>query len=70
MLEVIDTVKKVSGVDFPVEIVARRPGDPASIVAGNERIKSVLGWTPVHDDLEEIVRQALAWEKGLHNRLK
>lgn len=68
VLEVIETVKRVSGVDFPVEIVARRPGDPAAIVAGNERIKSVLGWTPEHDDLEEIVRQALEWEKGLRNR--
>lgn len=69
VLEVIETVKKVSGVDFPVEIVGRRPGDPAAIVAGNERIKSVLGWTPQHDDLEQIVRQALDWERRLHNRV-
>jgi UDP-glucose 4-epimerase len=63
--EVVDTVKKVSGVDFPVKISGRRPGDPAAIVADNARAKSVLGWTPEHDDLEEIVRQALAWEKKL-----
>jgi UDP-glucose 4-epimerase len=65
VLEVIETVKRVSGVDFPVEFAPRRPGDPAAIVAANARIKSALGWTPQHDDLEELVRQALAWEKGL-----
>ncbi|MBI3275097.1 MAG: UDP-glucose 4-epimerase, partial [Methylocystis sp.] len=68
VLEVIDTVKKVSGVDFPVEIVGRRPGDPAAIVAAADRIKSTLGWTPRHDDLKTIVRQALDWERRLHNR--
>ena len=68
VLEVIETVKRVSGVDFPVEIVGRRPGDPAAIVAANARIKSELGWEPRHDNLEEIVRQALKWERGLAAR--
>ncbi|MCC2100519.1 MAG: UDP-glucose 4-epimerase GalE, partial [Hyphomicrobiales bacterium] len=67
VLEVIDVVKKISGVDFPVKIVGRRPGDPAAIVASNERIRTKLGWTPRHDNLEEIVRQALDWERRLHN---
>lgn len=70
VLEVIDVVKKVSGVDFPVRIAPRRAGDPAAIVAGNARAKSALGWTPRHDDLEGIVRQALDWERRLHNRAK
>jgi UDP-glucose 4-epimerase len=68
VLEVVDVVKRVSGVDFPVKISGRRPGDPSSIVAANERARTVLGWTPQHDDLEAIVRQALAWERRLHNR--
>lgn len=68
VFDVIDTVKKVAGVDFPVEIVGRRPGDPAAIVAAADRIKAALGWTPRHDDLESIVRQALDWERRLHNR--
>jgi len=67
VLEVIDVVKKVSGVDFPVTISGRRPGDPAAIVASNERIRTKLGWVPQHDNLEEIVRQALDWERRLHN---
>lgn len=66
VLEVIDVVKKVSGVDFPVKISGRRPGDPAAIVASNARIRE-LGWTPEHDNLEEIVRQAMDWERRLHN---
>jgi UDP-glucose 4-epimerase len=36
-----------------------------AIVAANERAREKLGWTPIHDNLEEIVRQALAWEKKL-----
>ena len=46
VLEVIDVVKKVSGVDFPVQLSGRRPGDPAAIVASNARIQRELGWTP------------------------
>ncbi len=68
VLEVIDTVKRISGADFDVRIVGRRPGDPAKIVASNERIRS-LGWKPEHDNLDEIVRQALDWERGLAKRL-
>jgi UDP-glucose 4-epimerase len=51
--------------DFEVKISGRRPGDPAAIVAANEKIRHVLGWKPIYDDLEDIVRQALAWEKKL-----
>ncbi|RNJ50837.1 UDP-glucose 4-epimerase GalE [Methylocystis hirsuta] len=68
VLEVIESVKRVSGVDFDVQISPRRPGDPAAIVAANERIRRTLGWTPQHDDLDEIVRQALEWEKRLMAR--
>jgi UDP-glucose 4-epimerase len=68
VLEVIKLVKEISGVDFPVKLSARRPGDVGSIVAGNGRIKSELGWTPRHDDLRAILQQALDWERRLHNR--
>ena len=66
--EVIDVVKRVSGVDFKVNIVSRRPGDPAAIIARAERIRETLGWRPQRDNLDEIVRQALDWERRLHNR--
>ena len=68
VLEVIDTVKRVSGKDFPVEIVGRRPGDPAAIVARAENIRKKLGWQPRYDDLATIVTHALAWEDKLKDR--
>ena len=68
VLEVIDVVKRVSGRDFEVRLSPRRPGDPARIVAGADRIRDQLGWRPQHDDLEGIVGQALAWEESLGKR--
>lgn len=65
VLDVVKTVKDVSGIDFDVRIVGRRPGDPASIVATGERIRRELGWSPELDDLPTIVSHALAWEKHL-----
>lgn len=65
VLEVVAAVKRVSGVDFKVELAARRPGDPAAIVAASEKIRRTLGWVPEHDDLDKIVAQALAWENHL-----
>ena len=67
VLEVIDVVKKVSGVDFPVKVSGRRPGDSTAVIASNERVRTKLGWVPMHDNLEEIVEQALNWERRLHN---
>jgi UDP-glucose 4-epimerase len=66
--EVVDVVKRVSGVDFKVVVSPRRSGDPATIVARAERAKSLLGWAPRRDNLDDIVRQALDWERRLHNR--
>ena len=68
VLEVIDAVKKVAGHDFPVETTGRRAGDPPALVAGAEKVRKVLGWKPGHDDLEEIVASAYAWERHLMER--
>jgi UDP-glucose 4-epimerase len=65
VLDVIAAVKRVSGCDFAVRRSARRPGDPAAIVASSARIRATLGWTPHHDDLDTIVAHALAWEERL-----
>lgn len=66
--QVVEVVKKVSGVDFPVKLSARRDGDPASLIARADRIRDELGWRPEHDDLEQIVTQALTWEESLRKR--
>ncbi len=68
--EVIDTVKRVSGIDFRVEETGRRPGDPAQIVASAERARALLKWEPQFDDLDTIVRHALSWEKQLNPRAR
>jgi UDP-glucose 4-epimerase len=65
VLEVIQAVKRVSGVDFRVENGTRRFGDAARIVAGTERIRATLGWQPRFDDLLTIVAHAIAWEREL-----
>lgn len=62
--EVIETAKRVTGVDFPVVEAQRREGDPAELVADSRKIKRVLSWEPRHDDLEFIVRTAWNWERG------
>lgn len=65
VLEVVETVKAVSGVDFPVTYSPRRAGDPAAIVAASDRIQAQLGWSPKLDDLPTIVAHALDWERSL-----
>lgn len=61
--EVVNMVKKVSGVPFTAIEVGRRAGDPPSLIADNSKIKSLLNWSPQNDDLELICRTALDWEK-------
>jgi UDP-glucose 4-epimerase len=65
--EVIDAVRRVSGVDFPVRESPRRPGDPAQLVAANGRLRTLLGWEPAYDDLDVIVDHALRWERKLES---
>ena len=65
VLEVIDSVKRVSGVDFKVEFAGRRAGDPAQLVAACDRAHSMLKWQPRFDDLRTIVIHALEWERRL-----
>ncbi|NPA15543.1 MAG: UDP-glucose 4-epimerase GalE [Deferribacteres bacterium] len=60
--EVIETAKKVTKVDFPVEEAARRPGDPAVLIADSSRIRGALSWEPEYDDLEFIIKTAWNWE--------
>ena len=68
VLEVLDSVKRVSGVDFEVRLSDRRPGDPPQIVAASDLVRSTLNWQPDHEDLDTIVRHALDWEAALAKR--
>jgi UDP-glucose 4-epimerase len=68
VLEVIGAVERAQGTPLPVRKASRRAGDPAALVANADKARKVLGWKPVHDDLDEIVASALAWERHLLKR--
>lgn len=67
--QVIDRVKAISQIDFPVLETERRPGDPASVVAHVDKIRAILGWEPRHDDLDTIIRSTLDWETQKEEKL-
>lgn len=61
--EVVAAAKEVSGVDFKVEIGARREGDPVCLIANSDKLKTLTDWKPVKNDLKLIIKSALEWEK-------
>lgn len=63
VLEVIDAVRRVTGKPIPVVEEARRPGDPAVLVAGSEKIKAELGWQPKFAELDKIISSAWEWHQ-------
>lgn len=63
--EVLDTVQRVHGKPLTVIEAERRAGDPPALIAGADRIRRVLGWTPRYDDLDFIVQTSLNWERRL-----
>jgi UDP-glucose 4-epimerase len=68
VLQVIDSMRRMSGTDFKTENVGRRPGDAVTVVANADRARRELGWAPKHDNLDFIVRTALEWEDALTRR--
>ncbi len=64
--EIIDTVKRVTGKDFPVEEVERRPGDPAILIAKSEKAKKELGWEPEFG-IDDIIKTAWKWHQKLRS---
>jgi UDP-glucose 4-epimerase len=66
--EIANVVKKVSKVDFKVNLSPRRAGDPPAIIAKADKIRNILGWQPKYDNVETIAEAAFAWEKHLKTR--
>lgn len=62
--EVIDTARAVTGRPIPSVDSPRRPGDPAVLVAGSDKIRQELGWQPAHPDLRDIVQSAWDWHRA------
>ena len=68
VLEVLDSVDRVTNRRVERRMAPRRAGDPPALVADNRRILATLDWRPARDDLDTIVRDALAWERKLAER--
>ncbi|HOI82354.1 MAG TPA: UDP-glucose 4-epimerase GalE [Synergistales bacterium] len=68
VLEIIDSVRKVTGHPIPVEFSGRRPGDPAVLVASSKKAEKNLGWQRNFPGIEEIVSTAWQWHKNRHGR--
>ena len=63
VLEVIDSVKRVTGKDFRVTYSDRRPGDPAKLIGSSEKARRILGWIPQYGDIDTIVAHAWNWHE-------
>lgn len=61
--EVVETVKKVTGYDIPLEIKGRRKGDPAVLIASSTKAKNILGWKPKFGTLEIMIKDAWNWHR-------
>lgn len=61
--EVIDTARRVTGREIAVRYEARRPGDPARLVADSRLAREMLGWQPKRAELATIIADAWGWEQ-------
>ena len=62
--DIIETAKKVTEIDIPVEYGERRAGDPSTLIASSDCIKNVLGWNPQHSELSHIIGDAWRWHQS------
>ncbi len=65
--EVIEAARKITDSPIPQVVAPRRAGDPAKLIASSEKAKSVLGWKPQYEDIEEIIASAWKWHKSHPN---
>ena len=63
VLEVVESVRQVTGKEFTVTLAGRRLGDPAKLVGSSEKARRVLGWKPQYGDIDTIVRHAWNWHQ-------
>lgn len=65
--QVLDAVDRVTNNKLVRILEPRRAGDPDALISDNSKIKQRFGWTPQYDDLNIIVKHALAWEQRLND---
>ncbi|MDK1493289.1 UDP-glucose 4-epimerase GalE [Sinorhizobium sp. 7-81] len=68
VLQVLDTVRRISGRDFRIDYAPRRPGDAAQVVADSSLARLKLDWVPTHASLENIVQSVFDWEGYLSRK--
>ena len=66
----VQAAQEVVGADITTKILPRRPGDTARLVAGSDRLREELGWTPKYDNLRDIIATAWQWHKNHPNGYK
>lgn len=64
VMEIIQAAREITGHEIPAEVVARREGDPAMLVAGGSRAFDVLGWRPARGDVRDVIRDAWAFHSA------
>jgi UDP-glucose 4-epimerase len=65
--EVIEAARQVTGHPIPARVMARRPGDPAKLVASSDKAKRELGWEPNYPSITDIVASAWEWHQARPN---
>jgi UDP-glucose 4-epimerase len=68
VLEVVESVRRVTGHPIPVEEMPRRPGDPAALIASSAKIETDLGWKPKYTHIDDIIRSAWEWHQQRYQR--
>ncbi len=63
VLDIVNSVQKVTGRTFKVVMSDRRPGDPAKLVGSSEKVKKILGWKPLYGDIDMIISHAWQWHE-------
>jgi UDP-glucose 4-epimerase len=66
--EMVETARKVTGKPIPTQIVARRPGDPAKLMATSAKARSLLGWKAKYSDAATLVESTWGVYKGLQRK--
>jgi len=70
VMEVIQQVEKIAGLELTKIYSDRRAGDPVSLIANSQLLQTETGWSPQYDDLDKIILSALIWEKTINNKTR
>jgi UDP-glucose 4-epimerase len=62
-LEILNAARKVTGQPIPAKIGPRRPGDPSTLIAASDKARTIIGWKPKFDDVEQVIATAWNWHQ-------